>query len=477
MAGNDTESKRPIRLFYSYSHEDEELCRRLEKHLAHMRWSGLIAEWHDRNIGAGDDWENAIDENLATADVILLLLSASFIASPYCWSKEMTKALERVERGEARVIPVILRPCQWIQTPLKVLQAVPKGAKPVTTWANEDEAFDDVAARIEAVVEELRNAASSAARPPDRYDRSGAAAGSRVETCATCLGSGRLRSQHGFFIVERTCRSCDGTGQVVRYIGVDWRELPDLAVFKDDDLPWLPEMVVIPAGTFLMGSPPGEEGRWDDEGPQHRVTIGKRFAIGRYAVTFAAYDHFCEVTKRVKPSDEGWGRGRRPVINVSWEDAKAYGEWMSVETGQLYRLPSEAEWEYACRAGTTTPFSFGATITPVQANYDGNSGYGGGPKGVDREQTVSVGSLPASPWRLHEMHGNVWEWCLDGKRTYTGKAVTDPLGPIDPGVDRGLRGGSWNYAAHHMRSACRFASDSDDRCCNFGFRCAQVQEP
>lgn len=207
------------------------------------------------------------------------------------------------------------------------------------------------------------------------------------------------------------------------------------------------------------------------------MTIGKWFAIGRYAVTFAAYDHFCEVTKRVKPGDEGWGCGQRPVINVNWEDAKAYGEWMSVETGQPYRLPSEAEWEYACRAGTTTPFSFGATITPVQANYDGNSSYGGGPKGVDREQTVSVGSLPASLWGLHEMHGNVWEWCLDGKRTYTGKAVADPLGPIDSGVDRVLRGGSWNYAVHHVRSACRFASDPDDRCCNFGFRCARVQEP
>ena len=109
-----------------------------------------------------------------------------------------------------------------------------------------------------------------------------------------------------------------------------------------------------------MGSPPGEEGRDDDEGPQHRVEIGYRFALGRYAVTFDEYDHFCEVTRREKPEDEGWGRGRRPVIDVSWEDAREYVAWLSQETGEAYRLPSEAEWEYACRAGTTTPFSSNA---------------------------------------------------------------------------------------------------------------------
>jgi formylglycine-generating enzyme required for sulfatase activity len=112
-------------------------------------------------------------------------------------------------------------------------------------------------------------------------------------------------------------------------IGADPRELPDLAVFKDADAPWWPEMVVIPAGSFLMGSPPDEPERSDDEGPQHRVTIASRFAIGKYAVTFAEYDHFCEVTKRKKPAEQGWGRGRHPVINVSWRNAKAYVEWLS----------------------------------------------------------------------------------------------------------------------------------------------------
>jgi formylglycine-generating enzyme required for sulfatase activity len=128
-----------------------------------------------------------------------------------------------------------------------------------------------------------------------------------------------------------------------------------------------PAMAVIPAGSFLMGSPSSEEGRASDEGPQHIVTIRRLFAIGVYAVTFDEYDAFCAATGRNKPEDQGWGRGSRPVINVSWYGAVAYCEWLSQETGHTYRLPSEAEWEYACRAGSATPFHFGETITTDQA--------------------------------------------------------------------------------------------------------------
>ena len=133
-----------------------------------------------------------------------------------------------------------------------------------------------------------------------------------------------------------------------------------------------PQMVVLPTGRFRMGSPSGEAGRDDDEGPVRTVTIGKRIAMGRYEVTFAEYDRFADAdSRRSRPDDEGWGRGRRPVINVSQEDAKAYATWLSAQTGKTYRLPSEAEWEYAARAGTRTRYSWGDEIGVNRANCDG----------------------------------------------------------------------------------------------------------
>ncbi|EGV16218.1 Sulphatase-modifying factor protein [Thiocapsa marina 5811] len=156
-------------------------------------------------------------------------------------------------------------------------------------------------------------------------------------------------------------------------------------------------MIVLPGGEFWMGPPEDELERSFDEGPRHRVRIAP-FAIGKTAVTFGQHDVFCEATGRVKPGDEGWGRGERPAINVSWHDAIAYAQWLSKETGRSYRLPTEAEWEYAARAGTQTPFWTGRCIHTDQANYNGNYDYNGcGSKtGVYRKQTVPVGSLPAN---------------------------------------------------------------------------------
>ncbi|MEI7607345.1 MAG: SUMF1/EgtB/PvdO family nonheme iron enzyme, partial [Rhodospirillaceae bacterium] len=184
-------------------------------------------------------------------------------------------------------------------------------------------------------------------------------------------------------------------------------------VFRD--CPECPEMVVIPKGSFTMGSPYSEPGRLGNEGPQHRVTIGYEFAVGKYEVTFADWDA-CVADGGCggnRPGDEGWGRGHRPVINVSWVDAHTYVQWLSRKTGQTYRLPSEAEWEYTARAGTMTPFWWGSTITPDQANYDGNDAYNNGASGVYRRQTVEVGSFRTNPFGLYDTAGNVWEWVED----------------------------------------------------------------
>ena len=155
----------PLKLFYSYSHKDEALRDELETHLALLKRQGHIEGWHDRKIGAGTEWAAAIDDNLAKADVVLLLISADFVASNYCYDKEMTRALERHDAGEALVIPVALRPCDWSGAPFAKLQALPKDAKAVTEWKNRDDAWTDVAAGIRRAVEDLRKRRAGAAGP------------------------------------------------------------------------------------------------------------------------------------------------------------------------------------------------------------------------------------------------------------------------------------------------------------------------
>lgn len=248
---------------------------------------------------------------------------------------------------------------------------------------------------------------------------------------------------------------------------------PPGKVFRDAD--FAPEMVVIPGGTFVMGSPEGEPGRRDNEGPQHEVTV-PRFALGIYAVTFAEYDHFCEAMGREKPSDAGWGRAERPVINVSLLDGTAYCEWLSAETGQEYRLPSEAEWEYACRAGTTTPFWWGRTITPAQANYDGRTAYNGGVTGECKAQTVPVRHFERNPFGLYQTHGNVWEWVQDAWHDSYVDAPSDGS-PWLGGDNRGivLRGGAWCFDPLTLRSAARHGERLDDNYLEYtGFRVARM---
>jgi formylglycine-generating enzyme required for sulfatase activity len=208
------------------------------------------------------------------------------------------------------------------------------------------------------------------------------------------------------------------------------------------------EWIDIPAGTFLMGSPTSEFDRNDYE-IQHQVSLSA-FNMSKYEVTFDQYDSFCDATSRRKPDDKGWGRGKRPVINVSWDDATAFCKWMNC------RLPTEAEWEYACRAGTTTAFNTGDNLTTSQANYNGNFPYNNNPKGENRAKTLPVGSFAANAFGLYDMHGNVWEWVNDWFENYPPKPVaqTNPKGPSSSNY-RVYRGGGWDLIAQFCRSARR----------------------
>jgi formylglycine-generating enzyme required for sulfatase activity len=249
-------------------------------------------------------------------------------------------------------------------------------------------------------------------------------------------------------------------------------------VFRD--CPNCPEMVVVPAGEFMMGSPESERGHASNESPLHKVAIAQPLAIGKFEVTFGQWD-VCtaEGGCNQKPSDEGWGRGRRPVINVSWGDAVEYATWLARKTGKPYRLLSEAEWEYAARALTKVsdphaPFSTGATIGYKQANYDANFTYGSGKMGIFRQKTLEVGSFQKNAFGLHDMHGNVWEWVQDCYKDSYGDAPIDGSAVTSGDCRlRVLRGGSWNYHPQLLRSAYRYATTPDVRLDMAGLRVAR----
>ena len=240
-------------------------------------------------------------------------------------------------------------------------------------------------------------------------------------------------------------------------------------VFRDCDE--CPEMVVVPAGTFRMGCVSGQDCR-DDELPVHEVRVPS-FALGRYGVLFEEYDRFVAATGRESPDDAGWGRGGRPVIKVSWEDATAYAEWLSAETGERYRMPSESEWEYAARARTTTAYSWGPEIGQNRANCrDCGSRW-------DWEQTAPAGSFAANAWVLHDMHGNVWEWVEDCWHASYARAPADGSAWTRGGDcgRRVVRGGSWFDVPGNLRSANRDGDGVGNRYDSVGFRLARTLTP
>ena len=257
------------------------------------------------------------------------------------------------------------------------------------------------------------------------------------------------------------------------------------------------QLVEIPEGRFLMGSPASEEGRSNDEGPQHEVKL-ESFFLGRTPITQAQWR---EVAGWVEGPGERWGldlSGRlapssfqgtqRPVENVNWYEAMEFCSRLSQRSGKTYTLPSEAQWEYACRAGTTSPFHYGDTLSAEVANYDAEVTYGRGPKGKGRRETTEVGRFPANDWGLHDMHGNVWEWCADHwHRSYDlgqwkapddGSPWLDAAEADKEGLEaessderrRVLRGGSWFNYPVRCRSAGRSSNLPASANGGIGFR-------
>ena len=227
------------------------------------------------------------------------------------------------------------------------------------------------------------------------------------------------------------------------------------------------DLVLIPSGTFMMG----DDRHHQDEQPIHQVTVPS-FYIGKYPITQAQY-------RFVMGENQGDAIViDYPIEKINWHDAISFCHKLSHQTGKHYSLPSESQWEYACRAGTNTTFHFGDTITPDLANYNGDYPYGGVAKGENRAQATPVGNFPANAFGLYDMHGNVWEWCLDAYQpSYQGAPIDESAvaAGLTDGVKRVMRGGAWDYVARGCRSAVRCSLDAGLRLGGCGLRVILAQ--
>ncbi len=472
--------------FLSYAHRDDAYhdgaITKLREELSNAIGVAIgedFSIFQDRkDIAWGEHWPSKLEQGLAGCRFLIPILSPSFFTSKYC-RKELSEFLE-IERATGRqdlILPIYFVSTPLLENPAKrdddpLAKAIAE--RQYRDWRElRHVPFNDYKARraldslAEEVVQALERSETEAkgealatpfANQVDTYEAGGYE--DPAEFVHQAQDEGLMEQQAPFVMTSTSSLPEPGT------------------VFRDIEEPWCPEMVVIPSGSFVMGSPPNEEGRNKDEGPEHRVRIDKPFALGIYPITFDKFDHFCVETGRRKPDDEGWGRGNEPVINVNIEDAEAYLAWLSKEAGKAYSLPSEAVWEYACRAGTTSPFSTGETITTNQANYNG-SAYGDGKTTKPRDQTTQVGIFPANSFGLYDMHGNVWEWCADHWHGSYDGAPIDGTAWLDDGDAGGrvVRGGAWLNEAKFLRSAQRAGpAPVKELSRSIGFRCAHIPE-
>jgi len=395
-------------IFISYARKDLSRVEPLVRALESQGYS----VWWDADLRAGRCFDEEIERELAAARCVLVVWTA--ISVQRRWVR--AEAAEALEAD--KLVPVLLEPVK-VPLPFRNVQGVDLGA-----WDDRPEhgAFRRLVRDIAA----LAGPGTGAAVPP------------QTEVPAAVIT----------------------------------REREPLSVFQDrlKDGGQGPEMVWLPPGGFLMGSPDTDKMADADERPQHEVRIARPFAIGRFPVTFADYDRFCALDGRDQPGDQGWGRDRYPVINVSWEDAVAYCLWLSGQTGRTYRLPSEAEWEYACRAGTATRWSCGDDEQALgdHAWFDGNSG--GRPH--------QVGKKRHNPCEIKDLHGNVWEWVQDDWHdNYQGAPDDGTAWVTATGLRRVARGGSWFFVARYCRSAQRLHWEPASRLVRLGFRLARGPEP
>jgi formylglycine-generating enzyme required for sulfatase activity len=436
-------SQRKPSVFISYSHNDVEWKNQFVRQLQIPAKHHGFEVWHDGQIQVGDDWRERIGRALESTQIAVLLISDEFLNSEFISTHEVPLLLDLRKQGRVEIVPVLVGACLWQSVDwLERLELRPKGGEPLESLSipAQKKALVQIAGEIDAKL----------------------TTGKRLASAPT-TGAGYVEDLGGGVTME---------------------------------------MVAIPGGQFEMGSPEGEAGRYPWEGPQRSVTVAP-FLLGKFEVTQAQWRTVAgwpQVARSLEAAPSLFKGDDLPVENVSWEDAAEFCARLSRRSGRAYRLPSEAEWECAARAGTKTATYAGAMEILGENNapvldeiawYGGNSGVGfERSDGVDssdwpekqyphsRAGTRPVGRKTPNAWGLYDMLGNVWEWVEDdwhdsyGGAPVNGKAWAEPT----RGSARVVRGGSWNDLAGLVRAACRDCPAPDARRGALGFRCARVQE-
>lgn len=409
--------------FVCYAKKDQDRARKLYRELCQ---AGVQPWMACEDILPGQDWEYEINQALTRSRFVLALLSSNSVSQRGYIQKELTHALNVLDQlppSTIFLIPARLDECEPLDSRLQRLHRV--------------DLFPDYSEGLQWILRVLIPGKRST--PESRNKASAIVQGVKLQEFSFETVTVNAKGK----VLQRTQRRAQ-------------QHLEDLGHGVTLAL------VPIPGGTFLMGAPASEKDSSDDERPQHQVTLSP-FLLGKYPVTQAQW------VALMGQNPSRFKGPQRPVETVSWLEAQEFCQKISEKTGAAYRLPTEAEWEYACRAGTTTPFYFGPTITTELVNYDGNYPYNSAPKGIYRKETTEVGSFPPNAFGLYDMHGNVWEWCQDWYGAYSAEAVLDPCGPAS-GSGRVARGGSWGRTAEYCRTANRGGGAPDSRGTALGFR-------
>ena len=417
-----------LKIFIIYAHEDRSFKDDLLKRLKLLRSQGLILPWHDRDLVAGDDWDSIIRGHMASADIILPIISIDFFNSDYIEQVEIVEAFQRYEQGKAHILPIIARQCRWEDDKrFAKLQVLPENGLPIAKWASADEAYDSVYDGIKAKIVDIHNnKAAEILKKQEAITAQKEAADKAVLEAEAQKKKQREASVKA--TVENTLLQVD---------------------------PFADLMIHIKGGNFDMGDTIG--GGEASEKPVHKVTLSD-FQLCKYPVTQGHW-------KTIMGENPSWFRDdiNLPVESVSWNDAQDFIKKLQEKTKKQYRLPTEAEWEYAAKGGSLSKVYQYAGSNDLKAVgwYAENAG----------SETHPVGQLAANELGLYDMSGNVWEWCQDSFGSYPKEAQTNPKG-VGKGASRVIRGGSWDFSPLFCRTAIRVSEAPGVRSHDVGFRLA-----